>query len=124
MVWICACLVVIASLAVSVENGDLQGRQEVEQEAEQEAERDRYLRLARIQRVRRWVTIRVVRDLVKFHRLRYSGPLHKYRTKEGFLTIWGVKSNKKTLSATLCAYNGDFFIAKRILYSVADMVSS
>ena len=54
MVWICACLVVMASLAVSMENGNLQGRQEVEQ--------DRYRRLARIQRVRRWVTIRVVGD--------------------------------------------------------------
>ena len=41
------------------------------------------------------LTIRVVENWVKFHILIYLGPLHKYPIKEGFLTSWGVKSNKK-----------------------------
>ena len=41
------------------------------------------------------VTIRVVPNWVKFHLLIYLSPLHKCPRKEGFLTSWGVKSNKK-----------------------------
>ena len=38
---------------------------------------------------------RVVPNWVKFHILIYLSPLHKCPIKEGFLTSWGVKSNKK-----------------------------
>ena len=41
------------------------------------------------------VNSRVVPNWVKFHILIYLSPLHKCPIKEGFLTSWGVKSNKK-----------------------------
>ena len=41
------------------------------------------------------INTRVVPNWVKFHILIYLSPLHKCPIKEGFLTSWGVKSNKK-----------------------------
>ena len=40
---------------------------------------------------------KVVGNRVKSHVFIYSGPLHKYPIKEGSLTSWGTKSNKKQI---------------------------
>ena len=44
---------------------------------------------------RKQLSGRAVLSLVKFYILIFLGPLHKYPIKDGFLTSWGVKSNKK-----------------------------
>ena len=54
----------------------------------------------------------VVQNWVKFHILIYLSPMHKYPIKEGFLTNWGVKKNKKPFRQN----HKDFFIAIESLW--------